>query len=421
MDYISNLPVEVLVEIFKYCSLKKLKLVSRKFNDVIVGSRQLMNRLTFGAYRIIMESTTVEIEDIRLIKIDHGFIERFSAFHNVSSLSFDSSFVLPEKLFVLMMNRLSCLKTMSFETVRLRSAESVELAVPQMLKLKTLSFDDSDDKILTFLKRACLESLTLGRSHNLNHTEHLIGFLKSQKNIKDIRLCGSNYVDDEILSIIFREMKNLKKFFLGCNYFNMRNPMGVTNSTITTLSLSIWSAETVPRIVLNIFKSVKNLALANTKANLIEPFAASLESLTIWRGYYTHELCSLQIPNLKYLKVFASLQSDISSEGWEMLLASRNPMMNTIETLIIQDHTITNSMFASICSEFRNLHHFEVFYKPDRLTSDILNWICDPNFPRNIRFLKITQKARSDSNFLALTENQKTALHAKTWLKCIVN
>lgn len=254
-------------------------------------------------------------------------------------------------------------------------------------------------------------------------------------------------INGKNLSTIVREMKNLKTLCLNLDTLDIKSIGSsglskVSNSTVTKLTL--YSNSDVKgnfRSVLNIFKGVKNLELyeVDNSASFIQPFASKLESLTVASACDIRHLHLLQFPNLKRLTI--GEYNIPKTDSWQVL-ASRSPL---VTTLIITDSSIiTTDMFAVICKVFKHLQHFETLYRPDRLTSKIIDFICDSEFPRNIRFLKITQtKPSADksygltdwekenrisklknieterSNFFELTDQQKTALYAKHWLRCI--
>ena len=67
----------------------------------------------------------------------------------------------------------------------------------------------------------------------------------------------------------------------------------------------------------------------------------------------------------------------------------------------------------TITQELRNLRYFEVFYDPQRLTNEILNYICDPLFPQNIRTVKIRKRnwQQYSNSYFSLTTEHKNLLN----------
>jgi hypothetical protein len=171
--------------------------------------------------------------------------------------------------------------------------------------------------------------------------------------------------------------------------------------------------------VVSFFKSLKTIEiemnnhLETDLLLLLHPILSRLESLiiTFCSGEYFN---TLALPSLKALQLTDGTPTVAS---W-VHFAQRNP---SIESLIIKDESITSEVFRTICTEFRSLKHLEINYDPQRLTNEILGYIFSPDFPTNIRSLKITQRASPSERFLVPTTAQLRTLDMNPGLKCIFN
>lgn len=427
MDYFSTLPNELLLEIFEYGKILPLLLVCRKFKEVIGNSLMKKVHLVIGEKTVASELVKSEREHQSVYfkfnyKIGHDCLKILNRFSGIKSLELVRCIVEAE-VFLKMLHSLPNLESLSiFTTYLKRSKEekTKELDPPCLKKLKSLNFRNSDAEILFHLRGASIETLSILFPVQYP-AANLTDFLRSQPNIKTMDLALSG-IDDSLMVFIAQDMKKLKKLSLECDRLNMdliRN-LELANASVKILHLfGLPHPEGDFNVILSFFKQVKDLEIEmNTH---LEPVniaqlhqqTPNLESLSIVYcsgDYFNH----LQLGNLKRLKL---TDGNHSAEEWTRL-ANRNP---TIEKLIIKDESTTEDIFRTICIEFRNLKHLEVNYDPQRLTPEILNFICDPMFPTNIRFLKIVQRATPSENFLSLTDEHKTALNANLGFRFLFN
>lgn len=424
MDYLSKLPSEVLIEIFQYGQVSYLFLVCKKFNEVISKTPSLVKKVNL----LITDKTdTSELmksdrnhQGILFkfnYKITDSCIELLKTFRGIKSLEFMRCIV-PAKLFLEMLAALPSLETISLYTTYLKDVEQmVTLKAPNTIKLKNLNFRNSSDKFLIILSGAFLERISV--SFSSQYTPRILNdFLKSQGKIGNMLSISVPTIDDSIFTNIM-EM-SLRKLNLSIDQLKMDSirSLELTNKSVTTLNLC---GDTNPVVdfpfILSGFKNIKHLEIEmNTLAEspgYIQQFAPNIESLTITHcsGVQFH---TLRLNNLKRLTLE---DGNYSGDQW-IRLARQNPFL---KKLVIKDESITDETFRIICNEFRNLQHFESFYDPQRLSSEILNNVCGESFPSNIRFLKITQLVKSNVDFLILNDEHKMILNANSRLKYIFN
>lgn len=129
------------------------------------------------------------------------------------------------------------------------------------------------------------------------------------------------------------------------------------------------------------------------------------------QGNFVNEIRS------QFLRIFQINDASFMTQNDWIEFAHRNP---NIEVLKIKDESIDNATFMAITQNFRNLKHFEIFFDPQRLTPEILNFICDHLFPRNIKTLKISERISSNQRRFNLSDNQKEILKHRNGFKLIL-
>jgi F-box-like len=428
MDYLSKLPNEILLDLFEYCRVLPLFLVCKKFNQVISNSPALMRKISLVISEKISSSTLVKSERSHQAayfkfnyKITDDCLEILTEFSGIKSLELMRCIV-PADVFLKMLKALPNLETMSIYTTYLKNKEHLKsFEAPRLTKLKRLNFRNSDEKFLDFLRNSSLKSLYIGYPAQYS-TKILVDFLKLQRKLRTIEYLSVASVDDSLMNLIAQDMPNLEKLHIECDKLDMSLIGGLELSNSSVLSLNLYgdfSQAADINVVLNFFKNLKVLEIEmNNKlepANILQlqqltPKVASL-FITHCSGDYFD---SIQLRNLKQLKL---TDASFSADEWSRL-STRNP---SIEKIVIKDESITDEVFRIICLEFRNLKHLEMFYDPQRLTPEILDFVCDTNFPPNIRFLKITQRSAPTENFLALSDDHKRALNSNLGFRTIFN
>ena len=416
MDFLSNLPNEVLLEIFSYCKILSLTFVCKKFNNLINNAPSLMRKVNL----VISEKA----DELQLItserqhqaiyfkfnyRIREDCLKVLNTFRGIKSLEFVRCIVSYD-LFTQMLLNLDHLETITIITTYLKEKENVEgIEPPQLTKLKSLCFRGSDVEFLNLLRNSRLEKLFIVFPPQYP-LKKLTDFLSLQANIKIIECLDAAEIDGCIMKIIAQEMRSLEKLSLDIGRLNMEEieNLNLKNTSVRSLSLN-GNGNRAFSEALNIFTRLKvlkiewtNLFNAESVSQLQQtPLLESLHIAYCSGDYFNH----IQLQNLKQLH-FSNEHH--TSEEWTNL-AIRNP---SIEKVVVRDASMTNELFRTICLEFRNLRHLEINYYVQQLTSDILNFICSTTFPTNIRILKIPHGLVSTEDLLALTDEQKNVLNA---------
>lgn len=425
MDYFSSLPNEILLDIFEYCKLLPLVLVCKKFNEVISRSPILMRKISLvisektPALKLLQSERSHRAIFFKFnYKITEECLEVLTTFSGIKSLELMRCIVKAD-LFLRMLTSLPNLETLSIYTTYLKNVEEIsDFEPPELRKLKRLNFRTSDEKFLRFLHKSSLESLYVGYPVQYS-IKTLLDFLQTQPNIKTIEYLNVACVDAALMTLITQHLSSLENLHLESDKLDMNliGSLELSNTSVKSLNLyGNFNQAADLNIVISFFRNLKFLEIEMN--NMLEPavvqhLPSKLQSLsiTLCSGDYFN---AIQLNSLKRLKLS---EGSFTADEWSRF-ASRNP---SIETIVIKDETITNEVFRLICLEFRKLSHLELFYDPQRLTLEILDFICDENFPRNIRFLRITQRNSSAESFFTLSDEHRKAIDSNFGFKAVFN
>jgi F-box-like len=437
MSLLESLPVEILLEIFEYCKVQPLMRVCTTFKELIVNSPQLMRKVNL----IISEKSPLSLltkmeRNIQSVyfkfhyKIDESCLKLFEAFNEVKSIEFVRCIV-SVNVFMQILKSLPHLESLSVYATHLRGKDEMcedswsNLDVPVLKRLKNLNFRNSDIGFLRFLQGAKIKTLSALLPAQYS-PDDLATFLQTQSSIRTIESLSVSKVDGSLLTILLKDSNHLKRLHIECDRIDMTSvrELELSNTSIEYLNLcgfpeteGDFSADFIR--VSNFFKGLKTFEIEmnnHLEPDLVaqlHPVFSKLECLIITHcsGDYFN---SIALPKLKCLQLTDGTQS---ARDWTHF-SQRNP---SIQSIIIKDESITSSVFRTICTEFRNLKHFEVNYDPQRLTPEILDFICDEHFPQNIKSLKVTQRVSSQERFLTLTHNQLRALDKNPGFNCVFN
>lgn len=333
--------------------------------------------------------------------------------------------IVEANIFVKMLESFPQLESLAIYTTFIKSFDEVkrdQLELPQMRKLKKLNMRSSDSGFLYLLQNAALENLWLIPNQEILWLSTK-SFLNSHRNLEVIEYLRVLSVDVVLLTILTQDLKQLRRLHIDADCVQMSLVRGLRLQNTSVEHLTICNSTTEPgdyNFLLSIFKNVKTVAIEIKldlhQANVVQMQQQwpKLESLII-------SLCAgdffdyIQFDRLKFLKLN---NVNCSADEWTRF-ARRNP---SIEKILLKDETsMTNESFMTICTEFRNLKHFGVYYVPERLTLDILDFICDPLFPPNIKCLNILQLAKPPEIYLALTEQHKRLLSNRMGLQLLLH
>lgn len=422
MDYFTNLPNEILLDVFEHCRLLPLTLVCRKFNEIISNSPTLLKRVNLVISEKIPASNLVKSKRQHQAvlfkfnyKITEDSLDAFNKFQGIKSLEFMRCLINAD-LFLKMLEALPNLETLSIYTTFLKNKEKID--PPRLMNLKRLNFRNSDEKFLEYLQNSELRSLYVGFPPQSSN-KILEEFLKSQTKVRAIEYLSVASVDDSLIKIIAQDMGNLTKLHLESDKIDMNlvGNLEIVNNSVKFLSLyGDFQNPGDINVVLSFFKSLEDLEIEmNNKlepANILQ-LPNKLKSLSIIHcsGDYFNSI------TIRNLKIFKTTDGNFTSEEWSRL-ASRNP---SIESITVKDESMTNETFRTISIDFQALKHFEMFFDPQRLTPDILDFIFDASFPRNIQILKIIQRSSPANPFFTLTENHKRSLNSRFGFKATFN
>lgn len=428
MTNITSLPNEILVKIFGHCKVLPLTLVSKQFNDIISNTPSLMKKF----HLLITErSKNLEIAQSKrkhqkvLIKfnykIDSSILEVLKTFKDQLKNLELMRCILTEDLFVQIMESLPNLETLSIYTTYLKSnlllCEDVMKPLECMRHLKILNFRNSDQKFLYLLKKSNpISTINISLPHQYP-CNVVTDFLEDHQDVEIIENLMVSEIEQTILLHVLSNMKNLKKLCLEIDKIQMdevRN-LEIENTTIQTLNLYGSPLDPVDfNTIIGFFKNLITLEIEINSVlepiNMVQlqrsaPRIKSLKIMNCYGDFFNH----ITLPNLKVFEIY-----DISSftpADW-INFSQRN---TKIEVLTVKDESVTNEIFMTITQELRNLRYLEVFYDPQRLTNEILNYICDPLFPHNIRTVKIRQRnwQQYTNSYFNLTIEQKKLLNNK--------
>ncbi|KAG5671835.1 hypothetical protein PVAND_002009 [Polypedilum vanderplanki] len=418
---LTDLPNEILIKIFEYCKVLPLTHVSQKFNLIISNSSILMQKF----YLVITEKTRCdeitksERKHQKVLfkynyKIDNSVLQVFNKYSEIKHVEFMRCILL-ESTFIEILKASPNIKQLAVFSTYLKSdlIASDSGTVIDSYQLRELNFRNSDQKILYLIK--CSMSTILKMNISLPHqypVSTIVDFLKRHDKIEEIENLTVSEIENTIMTQILCEMKNLKKLSLEAESIkieSIRN-LNIENTSIHHLNLYGRTDPMDLNLIMSFFKNLKFLEL-EVNSNLdsinfvhLQRIGKRIEQLKIKNcsgEFFNH----ITLPNLKCFEI-ADVTLNIMIEDW-INFARRN---QRLEVLKIKDETVSNENFITICQEFMNLKELELFYDPQRLTTDILNYICSDLFPRNIKTLKICKRNRQQYSFFTLTNDHKNFL-----------
>ena len=406
MDLLS-FPDEILQEIFTYCKVQPLMQVCKKFDEVISASPRLMKKLKLFV-RIHSKNLTEIVasdkkyqsvcigNDLPMNRLDHHnedavlcILARFI----IKSLKVSSLLIETETF-------LKCLKLV--RSLRILEINYLSLSGPinepssfvcnTNTSLKHLIFRKSSPEFLSLLKYPSLQKLTYW---GVDYQE-LMKFLGHHEDISFIKI-GISDLNEDLLSFLCHEMCNLRKLDIWSLRSNVTSAMRIRSTTVEQLTIDNSGTETPFDINLaGIFNNLKTLDVCH-EDNLqaatmvrLQEFLPKLESLAILNcgGDFFNQI---QFPKMKKLKLRKS--GNYSANEWS-LLAQRNPSVENIvikETTDDEFHEQYDELFRTICTVFTSLKHLEINLDNIRLGQQTFDFIADAAFPKNIKFLQITQ------------------------------
>lgn len=422
MDYLSNLPNEIIIKIFQYCKIVPLSQTSSKFNDLIGNSSVLMKKINLV---ITEKSKSSEIVKSKrkfgkvLIKfnykINESILEIFDHFSNgIRSLELLRC-ILTEDLFVKILKSLPNLSTLTTHITYFKSnidgCDTDKRIILKLNSLKELNYRNSDHKILPMLASDSIRKINITSSvqHSVSITKKYLEQFHKLEVIENFML---SKIENIILTHIVCDLKYLRKLCLEIESINIE---AVRNLQIENASIEILNLIGSPAIamdfnvILSFFKKVRRLEIEinnSLDATNMQHLNNSIESLVIKNcsgDFFNH----ISLPNLRYFEL-SDVSIAILQAEW-INFSQRNPKANVLK---IKDESISNEIFINIAQQFRNLQHLELFYDPQRLTNEILDFISDSTlFPRNIKILKLSQRHRNGvDTFFVLTEEHKSSL-----------
>lgn len=219
-------------------------------------------------------------------------------------------------------------------------------------------------------------------------------------------------------------MKNLKKLSMELDKIKMNAIRNLNIANTSIISLSLYENSANPEdlnIILRFFKGLKTLEFEMNSTldptNIQQINSMNINSLN-FIACTGNFLTDLHLPSLKSLSINDA--SDITEDEWSQLI-HQNP---NIEILKIKDESICNNKFIIIVQDFRKLRHLEIFFDPQRLTPNILNFIADNHFSSNIKILKISKRnppLTSNDMFFQLNDEQKKKLNLRHGFQLFLN
>lgn len=412
-----NLPNEVIINIFKFCKVTPLLLVSRKFYEIIINSPKLMFKFPLLlSEKNIRESSELILKSNRKwqvillkfnYKVNEPCLEILRKFGNgIKQMEIVRS-IIKAAVFVEMLELLPNLVNCAIYTTYLQMKEKIttESKFPPMKKLRKLSFRNSDALFLRFLQHSVLHTVNISFPLE-NALPTIIHFLDKQRSIKVIENMSVSQVDLRLLTFIVDNLLHLVELHLEVDKLAS---LATSNLVLSNKRVKFLSLYGNPvniaglNCILSVFKDIRaiefemNLTLQPENMNHLRRTAPLLEKLLISNCTFPN---FNELYGFKHLKYFEVTES-YSVEDWSVF-AQRN---STIETLILKDELTTDAHFNFFITALPCLQHLEFFYTTDLLTPDILDLITIENMSINIKVIKILQR-NERSLKLSLNEEQ---------------
>jgi hypothetical protein len=411
MDFISNLPEPLLIEIFKNCKrILPLTYVCKKFDKIISTSAPLMERLKLVVQvgRINQIEKSDRAHRNMFIKFDYQIDERhyqlMTKFQKLTSIELVRC-IIQANAFLKILENIPNLKSLNIVTTFLKSVEFNDV-IPRAENLKIISLRNSDELFLKFLANSMnIEFVSLA-FQKMCSIVAVQDFFETHKNIKIIdRLCIPR-IDQSLLYTILNDL-NLTRLNIELDKieFSTLDELKEVVQNNSIHSLNLYESGDI-NLFLQLFKNLRNLEIEMnselTPEMLIQATQThtELESLLVMDCIEieaTDSLLQMSLRNLKSLKS----KFKFSANGW-IEFSRRNP---NIVTLKIMD-SMTDEVFRNICLNFHNLIRLELIILGEpSLTSHTLDFICSENFPKNIQFIEVTREFDLPIQNFVLSEN----------------
>lgn len=399
-----QLPNEVIINIFKYCKVTPLLFVSQKFHEIIINSPKLMFKFPLllseknirDSYELILKSRRKW--QVVLLKFNYHVnepcIEILRKIGNgIKQMEIVRS-IIRATVFVEMLELLPNLANCAIYTTYLQKKEEItaDSKFPPMKKLRKLSFRNSDELLLRFLQHSVLHTVNISFPPQYA-LPTIINFLDKQRSIKVIENLSVSQVDLRLLTFVVDDLSHLVELHLEVDKLASlaTSNLLLCNNRVKFLSLYGNPVNIAGlNCILSVFKDIRaiefemNLTLQPENMNHLRRTAPLLEKLIISNCTFNH---FNELYGFKHLKYFEITES-YSVEEWSVF-AQRN---STIETLILKDELTTDAHFNFFITAFPCLQHFEFFYTPELLTSDVFDLITFENMSKNIKVIKILQR-----------------------------
>ncbi|XP_039440134.1 uncharacterized protein LOC120421055 [Culex pipiens pallens] len=352
------LPPEVWERIFRFCAVRELRLVCRRWNDIVAGCPALRQKLTvrfrsvkFGAGyvpSVVPPAANAQLNHCLIRTVDDGWWPDFG--RNLTQLSLEECRIAPPVLFRMLRG---CPNLREFKLVEVKllagEVEAVDFVLDGMEKfsmvdlscsedgseildsfklifprLKSFSMQDSDDDIWDALFtgrlvqwietiKETLQVLEVYLDHDLLERLSEVELLQLKQAEYGID-CSSSYWDINLWTKLCRNQPSVWDINLwGSNINDEAIKVLVTNMpTLRMLDAELDSpSQIVPSFlghliaVQNVTIGVDSLALAFTAS-----FSPSLTSLTIYEAYLEDGITYLM--NSPHLQELSLVQCDLT-------------------------------------------------------------------------------------------------------------
>jgi hypothetical protein len=435
MDFLSNLPDELLIKIIENNKCLQLMLVSKRFNEIISTAPRLMKKVDLiltekRNYLEIMESTR-KYQTITIkynYKINDSVLEVVNKFKGSLKHVQLIRCIINENLFGKILDQLPLLNQLSISSTYLQMHdENLNITPRQLHNLRKFNFRNSDQKFINSIKNSPAIS-HLNVSFNQHHpVSTILNFLQNHADVRVIECLQLSEIEEKIISHLLR-MEHLTKLCIEIDRIktDAMSEIDFKNSSIKILNL--YGNPNEPEDFnqfLRFFVQLETLEIEENslldESNMLQlQQMHTIQSLKIIKCAGDNFFNSLALNNLKCFEI-SDIRLSISNNDW-MNFSTRNP---NIESLKIKDESISNEIFTIICQCFRKLMHFEMFYDPQRLIAhEVVDFICNENlFPSNIKTLMIRKRnyqISSGGGFFILNSEHKIYLDKKTGFQLIL-
>lgn len=204
---ITKFPNEILIKIFEYCKVLRLTQVCKRFNEVISDSPVLMKKL----HLLITEK--IKCSNLESQRKYQNILFKFNYKINHHALSIVKECgcsikslelmrcIVHENDFINILHSLPNLEVISIYTTFIKNDFNIDMAIPEMRKLKKFNFRNSSAKFLQiFRKSPVLKSINVVFPYN--QPEALNEFLEAKPDIQEIENFMAAEIDDKVFGYI---------------------------------------------------------------------------------------------------------------------------------------------------------------------------------------------------------------------------